>query len=63
MVIQNCDWCNIPQEEKQWLLLESPYWSVYLADVQDYVGRCTFTLRHFTELPGTEVCVKLCKFS
>lgn len=70
--MQNCDWCNIPQEEKQWLLLESPYWSVYLADVQDYVGRCILVLnRHcgslselnmqeWTDLKGIIDCLEHC---
>lgn len=42
-----CEWCHLGEEEKQWLLLGSENWSVYLADEQDYVGRCILVLnRH-----------------
>ena len=37
-VISMCEWCDY--KESEWLLYKSLYWSVYLADVQDYVGRC-----------------------
>ncbi len=40
-----CEWCEV--KEKEWLLLETLNWSVYLADIQDYVGRCILVLnRH-----------------
>ena len=40
-----CEWCAY--EENKWLLYKSLHWSVYLADVQDYVGRCILVLnRH-----------------
>ncbi len=43
--IKRCEWCDF--QEKEWLLLETPKWSVYLADIQDYVGRCILVLnRH-----------------
>lgn len=35
-----CEWCNLTEEERKWLVLESANWTVYLADIQDYVGRC-----------------------
>ena len=38
--MKKCEWCNLTEEEKRWQLLESKYWTVYLADEQDYVGRC-----------------------
>ena len=38
-----CEWCEF--SEKEWLLLETLNWSVYLADVQDYVGRCILVLK------------------
>ena len=42
-----CDWCNITAEENRWLLLKTAEWSVYLADEQDYIGRCIVVLhRH-----------------
>ena len=37
-MIRMCEWCDY--KESEWLLYKSLYWSVYLADVQDYVGRC-----------------------
>ena len=43
----NCEWCNLSEKERQWLLYETQYWTVYLADEQDYVGRCIVILnRH-----------------
>ena len=43
--MRRCEWCNF--NEKEWLLLETLSWSVYLADIQDYVGRCILVLnRH-----------------
>ncbi len=40
-----CEWCEF--KEKEWLLLETLNWPVYLADIQDYVGRCILVLnRH-----------------
>ena len=40
-----CEWCAY--KENKWLLHKSSHWSVYLADVQDYVGRCILVLnRH-----------------
>ncbi len=42
-----CSWCNLSDEEKKWLLIEDENWSVYLADKQDYIGRCILVLnRH-----------------
>ena len=43
--MRQCEWCDY--QENKWLLHKSLYWSVYLADVQDYVGRCILVLnRH-----------------
>ncbi|MBP3940159.1 MAG: HIT family protein [Christensenellaceae bacterium] len=40
-----CEWCAYTETE--WLLYRSLHWSVYLADVQDYIGRCILVLnRH-----------------
>ena len=36
--MSRCEWCDYT--EKEWSLFETPNWTVYLADVQDYVGRC-----------------------
>lgn len=36
--MSDCEWCDF--QEKEWLLFETEKWLVYLADTQDYVGRC-----------------------
>lgn len=40
-----CGWCHLSEEDKNYLLLESGYWSVFLADEQDYIGRCILVLK------------------
>ncbi len=40
--MSKCEWCDYTESE--WLLHRSLHWSVYLADVQDYVGRCILVL-------------------
>lgn len=40
-----CDWCSLSEEDKKYLLCESGYWSVFLADEQDYIGRCILVLK------------------
>lgn len=51
-----CEWCNF--QEKEWLLFDTEKWSVYLADAQDYIGRCILvSKRHcgsMSELNATE---------
>ena len=48
----NCDWCNLSKEDKQFLVYDSKSWSVFLADEQDYVGRCILVCkRHCNSLP------------
>lgn len=43
--MSKCEWCEY--KDNEWLLCKSAYWSVYLADIQDYVGRCVLVLnRH-----------------
>lgn len=43
--MKTCEWCGYSEDE--WLLYKSIHWSVYLADEQDYVGRCILVLnRH-----------------
>ena len=43
--MNTCEWCAYNKTE--WLLYQSSHWSVYLADVQDYAGRCILVLnRH-----------------
>ena len=43
--MNNCSWCNLTDEDRKYLLYENQYWSVYLADEQDYVGRCIVVSR------------------
>lgn len=38
--MDKCEWCNLTEKDKEWLLFETQNWSVYLADIQDYIGRC-----------------------
>ena len=40
-----CDWCNLSEEDKKYLLYDSECWSVFLADGQDYIGRCILVLK------------------
>lgn len=41
--MRKCEWCDF--NEREWLLFETSNWSVYLADIQDYVGRCILVLK------------------
>lgn len=51
-IMKKCNWCNLTDEEKKWLLSDCRYWSVYLADEQDYIGRCILlSKRHLGSLP------------
>lgn len=54
----NCDWCGLSEEDKRYQLFESGSWFVFLADEQDYIGRCILVLkRHcgsLSELTGDE---------
>lgn len=52
--MNHCEWCDFRDEE--WLLFETPNWSVYLADVQDYVGRCILvSKRHCGSLSALDM--------
>lgn len=46
---KECCWCNFTDEEKQNILFESAYWYVFLADNQDYIGRCVIVLKRHSE--------------
>lgn len=39
-----CEFCNLTADEKKWLLYENEEWFVFLADKQDYLGRCIIVL-------------------
>lgn len=43
--MRECIWCNLPEEESQWLLFDRDRWSVYLADEQDCVWHCILVLK------------------
>ncbi len=38
--MKNCTFCNLTKNDEKYLLLETDYFKLYLADKQDYVGRC-----------------------
>lgn len=44
-----CRWCNLTESEKKYLLVDSRYWNVFLADKQDYIGRCILVLNRHCE--------------
>ena len=53
-MMSRCEWCEY--KESEWLLHKSLYWSVYLSDIQDYVGRCILVLnRHCVSLSELDV--------
>ena len=53
-MMSRCEWCEY--QEDKWLLYKSSWWSVYLADIQDYVGRCILVLnRHCGSLAELDV--------
>ena len=50
--MKHCAWCDLSEKDKRYRLYESRYWSVFLADEQDYIGRCILVLkRHCNSLP------------
>lgn len=52
--MNRCEWCEY--KETKWLLHKSAYWSVYLSDIQDYVGRCILVLnRHCGSLSELDI--------
>ena len=54
--MEKCEWCNLTEKEKRWLLSDTEYWTIYLADEQDYIGRCLILLkRHCGSLPGLQM--------
>ncbi|MBO4696163.1 MAG: HIT family protein [Lachnospiraceae bacterium] len=49
--MDTCDWCSLSEEDKRFQLYEGKSWSVFLADEQDYIGRCILVLkRHCSSL-------------
>ncbi len=50
--MDGCEWCNLSKEDRKYLLSDTRYWNVYLADEQDYIGRGIIILkRHCSSLP------------
>lgn len=43
--MEHCDWCNLSEEDKRFQVYESTFWSVFLSDEQDYIGRCILVLK------------------
>ena len=41
----NCVWCDLSEEDKQYQVYETAFWSVFLSDEQDYIGRCILVLK------------------
>ncbi len=41
----NCGWCNLSEEDRQFQVYDSTFWSVFLSDEQDYIGRCILVLK------------------
>ena len=49
--MDNCDWCYLSEEDQRCQVYESKFWSVFLADEQDYIGRCILVVkRHCSSL-------------
>ena len=49
--MDHCDWGNLSEEDKKYLLSENEFWLTFLADEQDYIGRCILVLkRHCNSL-------------
>lgn len=38
--MNTCEWCNLSDNDKKYQLIKTEYWTVFLADKQDYIGRC-----------------------
>lgn len=47
--MKNCEFCNLSAEDKKWLLYEDEYWYLFLADKQDYAGRCIIVCKQHCE--------------
>ena len=43
--MENCIWCDLSEEDKRYLVYETAFWSVFLSDEQDYIGRCVLVLK------------------
>ena len=43
--MDHCEWCSLSEEDKRFQVYESRSWFVFLADEQDYIGRCILVLK------------------
>ena len=43
--MDNCSWCNLSEEDKQFQVYDGEFWYVFLSDEQDYIGRCILVLK------------------
>ena len=66
--MDNCDWCSLSEDDKRFQLYESESWYVFLADEQDYIGRCILvskrhcgSLSELTDEEGNELRDLICK--
>lgn len=66
--MDRCDWCHLSEEDAQYRVCERASWSVYLADEQDYIGRCILvskrhcgSLADLTEAEWAELRNLICK--
>lgn len=45
----NCEFCNLTDKDKRYLLMESEHWVCFLADNQNYIGRCIIASKSHIE--------------
>lgn len=50
--ISGCPFCYMSAKERRFLLLEQGNWAVYLADKQDYIGRCVIVHKEHLDYLG-----------
>ena len=43
--MNECSWCQLSEQDKKYLLSASEFWFTFLADEQDYIGRCILVLK------------------
>lgn len=47
--MEKCEFCALSPEEMKWLLYENEHWYLFLADRQDYAGRCLISCKRHCE--------------
>lgn len=51
--MNNCDFCDLSPDDMKWLLYENAHWYLFMADRQDYAGRCLISCkRHCESISG-----------